>query len=81
MIRRLRRNECFAPYTRNTVLIESIVFPPRPIIDHISVGSIRRERSVPSSSCFSVISIAETLTTRDETMKRRNSMAFIGQTE
>ncbi len=79
MIRRFNLIPDFVPKTRKTVRIESIVLPHRPITDHISVGSTRRESSVPSSSCFSVISIASILITSADTIKCRNSVAFIDQ--
>jgi hypothetical protein len=77
MIRRFTRDPVLEPKTRSTVRIESIVLPERPIIDHISDESTLSERRIPSSSCFSSISIASILITSDETIRWRKSFGLI----
>ncbi len=79
MTRRLTRVQLFEPKTRTTVRRDSIVLPPRPIIEPISAGSTRRERRVQSSSCFSVISIAAILSTSDSIIYWRKSFAVIDE--
>ena len=76
-MRRLSRIPVFAPNTLSTVRTASIVLPPRQIRDPISEGSTRSERRVPSSSCFSEISIAAVLMTIADTMNWRYCIAVM----
>ena len=76
-IRRLTRVAVFAQNTRSTVRSESIVFPDLPMMIPISSGATFKDRRVPSSSCFSVISIASTRSTSVSISIRRNACASI----